>query len=235
MALNRDFLKMADDFMQLPLLSLLPSLVSLNFLENFSSSLFLRYEAVLKASAQNFWQTSSELLSLKRRLELEANMLKLTLERLKISLPDKIEQKISEQEFKEISRARYSEDEQRSLYELGRFFLECGELEKAEQIFGGLNEVAPTFLFAWLGSAYVWYHAKNWDQGIFASRQALRILPESSEAILYLVVGLFNVGDFNSAGSYLGEINEQIDRGVKLSPPVSRFFKLSLARFQARI
>ena len=55
----------------------------------------------------------------------------------------------------ELVRRSYSDEEVATLYELGRFCLENGDTRRAEAIMYGLNEVAPDFCPAWLGTCCI--------------------------------------------------------------------------------
>ncbi|MFM1846723.1 MAG: Tetratricopeptide repeat [Pseudomonadota bacterium] len=134
----------------------------------------------------------------------------------------------------EVLRRGYSDEELGHLYELGRFFLENGDIRRAEVIITGVTEVAPEFAPAWLAMAYIHIHNKNMDGAIFAARQALRVDPHFVEAILYLATCLLTTGDLNSAGTYLGEVGEMIEGGTVEDANVVRFYKAQLARFQSR-
>ena len=147
---------------------------------------------------------------------------------------DEIEITEQEQALEPISSG-YSDDEVSHLYELGRFMLENGELRRAESVFLGLNKAAPDFASAWLGMSYVHIHDKNWDEAIHCARQALRIQPDSNVAMLYLVACLLTTGDFNSAGTYLGEVGERIEVGQVKNSAVIRFYRAQLARFQMMV
>lgn len=134
----------------------------------------------------------------------------------------------------ELSKHGYSEDELNQIYELGRFLLENGQHKRAEAIFNGLNEVVPEFAPAWLGAAYLQIVNANYDAAIHSARQALRAEPQMIEAMLYLIVCLATSGDFNAAGTYLGEVGEKIDSGAADDPKLIRVFKAQLARYQSR-
>ena len=134
----------------------------------------------------------------------------------------------------EILKRGYSDEEINHIYELGRFYLENGDLRRAEAILLGLTEVAPEFSAAWLGMSYIHMQSKNYDPAIYTARQALRVEPNAVEAILFLVTCLLTAGDFNSAGTYLGEVGEMIDSGAVDDPNVVRFYGAQLARYQSR-
>ena len=131
-------------------------------------------------------------------------------------------------------RRSYSEDEIANIYELGRLYLESGNIKAAETIMNGLTEVVPEFAPGWLGLAYIHSVNKNHEAANQASRQATRWDPTSVEAQLYLIACSLSVGDYNSAGTYLGEVGERIDSGAVDSPNIIRFYKAQLARYQAR-
>src|SRR5690606_6269040 len=98
------------------------------------------------------------------------------------------------------------------IYTLGRRLLERGELPLAEPIFVGLTEVCPDFAPGWLGVAYIAAQRGESESALSAAQQAVRIQPDSLEATLFLISALLTVGDVNAAGTYLGEVQERIDR-----------------------
>lgn len=134
----------------------------------------------------------------------------------------------------EPARGGYTEEEILSIYELGRLSLENGNILSAEVIMHGLNEVAPDFPAAWLATSYINIQHKDYDSAIYAAKQALRIAPEFTEAVLFLSACLMTTGDYNSAGTYLGEVGEKIDTGSIDNPSIIRFYKAQLARYQNR-
>ncbi len=134
----------------------------------------------------------------------------------------------------QLTRRTYSAEEIDSLYEFGRVALQDGKLRIAEAVFHGLNHIAPDYAPAWLGSSYVHIFNAQIDQAVFCSRQAQRIDSESVEASLFLVACLMSTGDYNTAGTLLGEVGDRIEAGANFSPEVLRFYKAQLARFQNR-
>jgi Flp pilus assembly protein TadD len=134
----------------------------------------------------------------------------------------------------ETPRRKYSDDEVLDFYKLGKLWLETGQHKRAESIMSGLNEVAPDFAPAWLGTAFLRSIAGNYDGAIIAITTALRIEPESAEAMLYLVAVSITVGDVSTAGTYLGEVGEAIEQGKVANQNVIRFYKMQLARYEAR-
>jgi Flp pilus assembly protein TadD len=131
-------------------------------------------------------------------------------------------------------RRKYSDDEVLDIYKLGKLWLETGHHKRAESIMSGLNEVAPKFAPAWLGTAFLRSSAGNYDGAIIAVNNALRVEPESAEAMLYLVAVSMTMGDVSTAGTYLGEVGEAIEQGKVANQNVIRFYKMQLARYQAR-
>jgi len=134
----------------------------------------------------------------------------------------------------EVLKRGYSDEEVAHLYELGRFFLENGDVRRAELIITGLTEVVPDFAPAWLGMSYIHMQTRNLDGAIFAARQALRVDPGFVEATLFLATCLLTTGDLNAAGTYLGEVGELVDSGAIDDAHVVRFYRAQLARFQNR-
>lgn len=134
----------------------------------------------------------------------------------------------------EVLKRGYSDDEILHIYELGRLCLENGDVRRAESILSGLTYIAPDFAPAWLGMSYVHIQAKNHDAALQAARQALRLDAESVEAMLFLISCLLTHGDYNSAGTYLGEVADRIDGGSVDRPNLVRFYRAQLARYQNR-
>lgn len=134
----------------------------------------------------------------------------------------------------EVLKRGYADEEIGHIYELGRLCLENGDIRRAEVILTGVTEIAPEFAPAWLGMAYVHIQNKNYDDAVFAARQALRLDPEFTEALLYLVACLLTIGDHTAAGTYLGEVGEKIESGAVTHPNLVRFYKGQLARYQNR-
>jgi hypothetical protein len=134
----------------------------------------------------------------------------------------------------EAPRRKYSDDEVKDIYKLGKLWLETGQHKRAESIMTGLNEVASDFAPAWLGTAFLRSMSGNYDGALIAVNSALRIEPESAEAMLYLVAISMTIGDVSTAGTYLGEVGDAIEQGKVLNQNVIRFYKMQLARYQAR-
>jgi tetratricopeptide (TPR) repeat protein len=131
-------------------------------------------------------------------------------------------------------RRNYSDDEVNDIYKLGKLFLEMGQYKRAEAIMAGLNEVAPDFAAAWLGTAFLRSVGGNYDGALAAANNALRINPESAESMLYVVAISLTMGDAATAGTYLGEVGEAIEQGKVKNQGATRFYKMQLARYQVR-
>ena len=134
----------------------------------------------------------------------------------------------------EVLKRGYSDEEIAAIYELGRRLFENGDMRRAESVMTGLTEVAPDYPLGWLGLAYLHSMSQNWDGAIFAARQALRLDPELVPAMLCLIACLLSTGDVQSAGTYLGEVQERIESGATSDSGEIRFFRAQLARYQSR-
>jgi len=128
----------------------------------------------------------------------------------------------------------YSDEEVIFIYELALQGLENGQIRWAATLLHGLVEVAPDFCPAWIARSYTFMYEKDYDQAVFCSRQALRIQPANPAALLYLVSCMLTLDDYNSAGTYLGEVSELIEAGRVTDTRLVRLFRMLLARFQNR-
>lgn len=131
-------------------------------------------------------------------------------------------------------RRNYTDEEVFDIYSLGKLWLDTGQHKRAESLMSGLNEVAPGFAPAWLGTAYLKLTAGDYDDALRAAKSALRINPESAEAMLYIVALSLTLGDASTAGTYLGEVGESIEQDKVSNQHVARLFKMQLARYQNR-
>ena len=134
----------------------------------------------------------------------------------------------------EILKRGYSDEEIAHIYELGRFFIENGQLSRASAIMHGLVEIVPDYYPAWLGLAYLQIASKNLDAAAHAARQALRSNPDSIETQLFAASCLLTLGDHSGAGTLLGEVGERIESGNVTDADIVRFFKVQLARYESR-
>jgi tetratricopeptide (TPR) repeat protein len=132
------------------------------------------------------------------------------------------------------NRSSYSADEIVDIYALGKMWLETGQARKAEVIMQGLNSVAPDFLPAWLGMSVVQSTLGNIEAALAAAQRALKIDPQSAQAMLCVVVASLNMNDMSTAGTLLGEVGDLIDAQTVTDPNVSRLYKMQLARYQSR-
>lgn len=132
-------------------------------------------------------------------------------------------------------KSAYSSEELVLLYSIARIGLESGQLGWAQTVLHGIVEVEPSHEAAWLGLSYVYLFEKDFDKAAFAARQALRINPYSSQALLYLSSIFISLGDLNAAGTHLGEISEQIEGGRVSNNEIIRLFRAQLARYQNRV
>ncbi len=134
----------------------------------------------------------------------------------------------------ELPRSSYSKDELVDIYALGKMWLETGQVRKAEVIMHGLNAVAPEFVPGWLGTALVQGTLGNIEGAYTASQRALKLQPDSPEAMLYVVVAALTLNDSSTAGTLLGEIGDLIEAKQISDPHVVRLYKMQLARYQGR-
>lgn len=128
----------------------------------------------------------------------------------------------------------YSEEEIESIYELARLFLETGQARRAEIIVNGLVEVAPDFVPGLLLRAVLYALNGELDSALQVTSSALKQQAHSIEAILILAACALSLNDANSAGTYLGEAGELLEGSANARPEAKRFYKMQLARYQAR-
>lgn len=134
----------------------------------------------------------------------------------------------------ELPRRSYSADEVVDIYELGKLWLESGQLKRAEALMTGLNEVAPDFAPAWLGTAFLRSVSGDYEGVAAAAKRALKVSPDCVEAMMFMAVAALALKDVTMAGTYLGEVGDRIEQGVVSNPSVSRLYKMQLARYQNR-
>lgn len=127
----------------------------------------------------------------------------------------------------------YADEELGHIYALARLFLENGNLNAAEVIINGLLEVAPGFAAALLAKSYILIQKGDFESALQNCTQALRLNENFHEAMLFLIACLLTVGDYNNAGTYLGEIGDKIQNGTIDNPYFIRLYKSQLARFNA--
>lgn len=134
----------------------------------------------------------------------------------------------------EVIKRGYSEEEVANIYELARFSLENGDIRRGEIISQGLVEVAPDYVPAWLCLSCVQALQANYEMAAQTAQQALRLDPSCLEAHLFLSACQLSLGDFNSAGTHLGEVAERVESGLVDNNDLVRFYRIQLARYQNR-
>jgi hypothetical protein len=134
----------------------------------------------------------------------------------------------------EVLRKGYTDEEIANVYELGRLFLEAGFLKKGETIMAGITAVAPHFSPGWLGLSYCAFMQRATEKSLDYAREAYRADPGSARALLFLVSCFLALNDINGAGTYLGELREQLESGSLQDPEVRRLYEAHLARFTLR-
>ena len=139
-----------------------------------------------------------------------------------------------DQAVKERVQGDYSADEIDAIYNLARVHLENGDLRRAEVLLTGLVVVAPLMVPAWLGMAYVSTQRREYEHALRHAKAALKIEPDNGAAMLYLVALSLVLSDYNTAGTYLGAVGEQIELGTVSQPELVRFYRMQLARYNHR-
>ena len=134
----------------------------------------------------------------------------------------------------DLPRKGYSDEEVADIYALGRTWLESGNIRRAETVMTGINEVAPAFAPAWLGTSYIRSLSGDLEGALVAAMSALKCSPESVNAMLYVATLSLTLGDFSTAGTYLGEVGERVEDGVSISTSAMRMYKMQLSRYQGR-
>ena len=126
----------------------------------------------------------------------------------------------------------YSERETELIYSLAILNLELGSYYKSQQLLAGLVEVAPTVHDYWIALALCQLLLNETSSAKLSAHQALRLQPESIRAKLLVVTIFLNLKEYYEAGTYLGEIKDQVDAGEVNSKDVIKYYKAQLARFE---
>jgi Flp pilus assembly protein TadD len=134
----------------------------------------------------------------------------------------------------QVLKKGYSDEEVQHIYELGRLSLENGNLRRAETIFKGLTEVAPEYWQGWLAMAVMQAQSSKLEEAADSARRALVIEPEAAEAMILLASIYLTLGDYNLAGTHLGEIGDLIESGLTTNPHIIRLYRLQLTRYESR-
>lgn len=133
-----------------------------------------------------------------------------------------------------VARHGYSATELNALYSLSRVFLEGGEIATAERVARGIVSVEPKFIDAWLTLAYVALMREDLDEVIHSAKKALALKESSVEALLLLVIAYFQLKDFQTGGTYLGEVSDRL--GVeRVRPELRGLYDAQVLRFEERL
>jgi tetratricopeptide (TPR) repeat protein len=135
----------------------------------------------------------------------------------------------------EFLKRGYSLEEVEHIYALGRLYLESGNLRQASLIFDGLVDVVPHFTPALLARAIIALFQREYTDAADAAKRAFTADPHSVEALLLLVLSLFGLNDYNSAGTYLGEVRDAIESGNLTDKQLLRVYRMLLARYRSRL
>ena len=127
-------------------------------------------------------------------------------------------------------RRGYSEEEIHFIYEHIRIALMNGEIKWAKVVLDGLTELAPDYVPGWLALSYVSMFDRDFDLAISASHHAARIDAQSVEAALFLSTCYMSQGDYQTAGTNLGEAFELIESQGG-NDGFRRLYRLLLERF----
>jgi hypothetical protein len=126
----------------------------------------------------------------------------------------------------------YGDEDFDRFYAVSRYLIQVGQLHTAEVILKGLTAVRPDKALGWLGRCYLHAFQAEFEELLDAARQGLKAEPRDVGLRIFLIIGLFALGDIAAAGTELGEVGELLE----LSPPedaaVYRLYKSQLARYQ---
>ncbi len=139
----------------------------------------------------------------------------------------------------QVIKRGYTDEEILGIYSLGRLAVEAGNLRRAEKLFRGLTQVAPDFVLAWLGLAYVRLVQEEYQVSVSLLNRALSLQNNSIEAMLMHSICSLNSGDLNAAGTFLGEIRDIIEelkntKSRRVDSRLVRLLECQIARFQSR-
>lgn len=134
----------------------------------------------------------------------------------------------------QIMRQGYSATELNALYALSRVFLESGEIATAERVARGIISVEPDFIDAWLTLAYVALMREDLDEAIYSAKKVLTLKDSSLEGLLFLVIAHFQLNDFQTGGTYLGEVSDRI-AVERARPELRRLYDAQVIRFEERL
>ena len=117
-----------------------------------------------------------------------------------------------------------------NIFALSRKYIETGALTKAEHLLRGLVTVAPDYVPAWLGLSYCAAVNEDPENALSHARKALKLDPESLNAILSVVTHLISQGEIQEAGTLLGEIHDNFQHEAP-ETHLKRYFELQILRF----
>ena len=126
----------------------------------------------------------------------------------------------------------YSDREKDLIYSLAVLNLELGSYHKSQQLLAGLVEIAPTEHDYWISLSVCQLLLNEIDQAKLSAHQALRLQPTSIRAKLLVITIFLNLKEYSEAGTYLGEIKDQVDAGEVGNRDVVRYYQAQLARFE---
>lgn len=125
----------------------------------------------------------------------------------------------------------YSSDQIQDIYALAKMFLETGHYRRAEKIIAGLNVIAPEFSLAWVAGALVDLSLGRLDRARDCARRALKVQSDLAEGMIMMVITSLTLGDYATAGTYLGELRDLIESGKVSDPSIIRLFKMQMVRY----
>lgn len=128
-------------------------------------------------------------------------------------------------------RSPYSKEQLHDMYGLAKMLLETGHFRRADNVVSGLVSVAPDFSHGWLASAVVGIALGRIERARDHAQQALRVRGDMAEAMLVLVVSSLTLGDYATAGTFLGELRDLIEAGVVSDPNTIRLFRMQMVRY----
>ncbi|NBW39734.1 hypothetical protein EBR25_01890 [bacterium] len=134
-----------------------------------------------------------------------------------------------------IVRHGYSTTELDALYSLSRIFIESGEIATAERVARGLVSIEPTHVNAWLVIAYASLMREDYGETISAAHRALELRNSSMEALLFLVLAHFQLKDFQTGGTYLGEVSDRLAASERMRPELRQLYEAQVLRFEERL
>ena len=134
-----------------------------------------------------------------------------------------------------VAQRNYSAAEIEALYSFAYFQLDTGQLRTADSVLDGLTEVAPDYYPAWLAKAFVKMLLEDYEAARICCDKVIKIEPNCSEALVYLILCCFQSSDRQSAGTFLGELGERISAGLVSHPKIPAIYKALMLRYQSEL